>query len=152
MRDDSDLPATTLATRSVASESGAARRPNDDSLIEPVALLPAQFFAESDWRALARGEVALCGAILADAIECFHAYRESRDVELRRLARQAERWLFGELGDAPFSMQRVCDALGVDAERVRRSLAPRRGGPAGALRGPVAQRFVRGAGRRRLRA
>ena len=62
---------------------------------------------------------ALRAAVLIDAIRCLVAAARMR----KRPARQPElRWILSRDAKAPFSFNNVCEALGLDPSRLRRSL------------------------------
>ena len=87
-------------------------------LLPPAAVLPEQFHG-SPTAHTERGEVALMRAVLEDAVNCFQrAHGPSAD----RLAKEAEKWLFGDDTRWPFSFVNICGVLGLDAEYVRLGL------------------------------
>ena len=67
-------------------------------------------------------EKALMLAILEDAISCFQKYFRSTQAHPRRLAREAEHWIRRRDWNWPCSFDGVCDALGLDPERMRSAL------------------------------
>ncbi len=87
------------------------------SLIDEIdSLLPAQFFAR---RISESPERALMVAMLQDAFNC--VMNSGGSNQRARLATEAQAWLEAE-DDGPFSFVWVCDALGLDAERIRARL------------------------------
>lgn len=64
-------------------------------------------------------ELRLRAAVLIDAIRCLEP---SADAYQRKLTRHARRWFLNTDGSQPFSFVGVCDALGLDPGRIRRSL------------------------------
>jgi len=92
-------------------------------LLVPDIVLPCQFFRGRGYGEVASGEIALRFAILEDAIECFRRQFVSSGSTVRKLAREAERWLFRDRPGWPFSFASVCEVLGVDGRSLRRELA-----------------------------
>src|SRR5437016_11792215 len=64
-------------------------------------------------------ERALRAAVLIDAIRCLVGAGGGRE---RRSRQSALRWLLSRDTQAPFSYQNVCEALGLDPSRLRRSV------------------------------
>ena len=62
---------------------------------------------------------ALRAAVLIDAIRCLVGAAGTRE---RRARQVALRWLLSHDRKAPFSFHNVCETLGLDAARLRRSL------------------------------
>jgi hypothetical protein len=88
-------------------------------LLPPAAVLPEQFYGSPTKAHTERGEVALMRAVLEDAVNCFQrAHGPNAD----RLAKEAEKWLFGEDTRWPFSFVNICGVLGLSAEYVRLGL------------------------------
>jgi hypothetical protein len=141
MLGDDSIPS--LVPDLAAASAGDARAPSWAA----ASLVPSQFFDGADWRRVARGEVALRLAILEDAICCFEREGDVAGAGARRLARDAERWLFRDESCGPFSFLEVCDALGIEPGPLRRWLRARRerrrqGDMHGAGRVPVRRRHV----------
>lgn len=61
-------------------------------------------------------------AILQDAVECYRRTCNSRLPKERLLHRETEQWIFSDDRSWYLSFANVCDILGMDAERVRRTL------------------------------
>jgi hypothetical protein len=61
-------------------------------------------------------------AVLSDAIACYQRHHAARGGHARRLFREAQSWLMSEQTDAALSFPLVCDALGIDVERLRADL------------------------------
>jgi len=84
-------------------------------------LLPEQL--RGPWRPTdSSPERALMLAILEDAIGCLQKFAHATSVRPRRLAREAEQWIRRRDRTWPCSFDRVCDALDLDAERMRDAL------------------------------
>ena len=62
---------------------------------------------------------ALRAAVLIDAIRCLVGAAGTRE---RRARQSALRWILCRDGKAPFSFHNVCETLGLDPSRLRRSL------------------------------
>ncbi len=73
-------------------------------------------------RELREGEKALMLAILEDAIEGFHKYREARNEKEKRLYQDAEQWILGKDDDWLFSFENICETLGLDPSYLRRTI------------------------------
>jgi hypothetical protein len=91
---------------------------DDEARVPPDTLLPAQLTRP----AAHHPERALVAAVLLDAVECFLRHREATTRRHRRLFEDAEQWIFGTDGVAPFSFEDVCDFLSVDADCLRTAL------------------------------
>ncbi len=89
-----------------------------DEAYQPDILLPAQ----QPRRRAAIPEEALIAAILEDAIDCVRKHRGARTHHGQRLFREAADWFFLDQSDWPFSFERICACLGLDADGVRRAL------------------------------
>ncbi|MGE0827284.1 MAG: hypothetical protein AB7P18_34825 [Candidatus Binatia bacterium] len=88
-------------------------------LLPPAAVLPEQFHGSSARRDSERGELALMRAVLEDAVHCFQKIQGART---DRPARDAEKWIFSEDTQWPFSFVNICTALGLSPEYVRLGL------------------------------
>jgi hypothetical protein len=98
------------------------------TVVEPVTVLPEQFFQAPSTTLYSRGEFALMRAVLEGALVCFEkqfAHHNRRSLEL---AREAEEWIQNSDSGWPFSFVNVCATLGLDAGCVRRQLTLRQGG------------------------
>ncbi len=63
-------------------------------------------------------------AVLADAVNVLRGYRASPYRERRNPFKEALSWVFAKRGIiSPLSFEHVCDALGMDAESLRRRLS-----------------------------
>jgi len=125
---------TTSVTERVGREdtdAGAAR-------LEPEVVLPAQVF---DRRAsMLQPEKRLMLAILEDATATLLRHPTPRHAGKRRALRETEAWLDSPDTESPFAFIRICEALGLDAQWLRRGLA----------RAQVAREGEPGKDRRRL--
>lgn len=89
-----------------------------DVVMEPESILPGQFWPKQRRRAPERE---LMIAVLRDALRCVAKHRDDGGPSARQLFADARRWLLA--GDAhwPYSFERICDALDLDASAVRRA-------------------------------
>jgi hypothetical protein len=94
-------------------------------LFQPHVLLPAQHFHPPKKLA---PEQRLMMAVLDDAVRCVEKYRFPVDARGRRLFHEALRWLLAAEPHWPFSFERICAVLDLDANAVRQRLrlAPER--------------------------
>ena len=109
-------------------------------LLPPAAVLPQQFHGRTKRTSVVRGEVALMRAVLFDAVECFRKHTDRSSPDARRLAREAEQWLFADDVRWPFSFVNICAVLGLNPAYVRRGL---RGWWQASLTRPSRGRFQR---------
>jgi hypothetical protein len=79
-------------------------------------------FVHPNTAALERPEMALMRAVLEDALECFQKQFLAPGPHTQRLAREAEEWFFTNDNHWLFSFVHICDALGLDANYIRRGL------------------------------
>jgi hypothetical protein len=84
------------------------------------AVLPAQFFART--RALPGGEQRLMAAILEDAVVTYCVPRAARSRGGSRAVREAGEWIDSTERSWVFSFERVCEALGLDVQFIRRGV------------------------------
>lgn len=84
-----------------------------------VALLPEQFFPAPPEAEKGQRERALMRAVLEDALFCVHTYRDAPRRSQRRLAQEAEAWIWAEDYRWPFSFCNICQALGLDPDYIR---------------------------------
>lgn len=68
------------------------------------------------------GEVALLWAVLEDAVMCFERQFVAYHRHTRRIAREAEEWLFRDDHHWPFSFINICARLRLEPEYIRRGL------------------------------
>jgi hypothetical protein len=95
---------------------------NPAGLFQPGIMLPAQLLANARVSASTMPEMRLLLAVLEEATVTFQRHVTSRHRRGQRLFREAEQWI---LADDPFwlcSFRNVCEALGFDAESLRRRL------------------------------
>ena len=95
----------------------------EDHLLNPLpdVLLPSQFF-ESVGAQTFSSEQRLMLAILADAINVLGS-SDSSNLGKRKSFNEASSWVFANGITSPLSFDHVCNALGVDAESLRRRLS-----------------------------
>lgn len=87
-----------------------------DAPFSPECVLPEQFFSLSD---LEQPEKKLMLAMLQDAIHCL-SYFFAKTIRERCLAQEAKEWIESSDTFLPFTFVRVCEALGLDPDYVRR--------------------------------
>lgn len=61
-------------------------------------------------------------AVLDAAVRCVERYRFPTDAQGRRLFHEAKQWLLAAEPHWPYSFERICAELDLDANAVRRSL------------------------------
>src|SRR5216684_5662970 len=95
----------------------------EDGLLNPLpdVLLPSQFF-ESVGAQTFSCEQRLMLAVLADAINVLGS-TDSSNLRKRNSFNEAWSWVFTKSITSSLSFDHVCDALGVDAESLRRRLS-----------------------------
>jgi len=109
-----------------------SHEPKTGSLV-PEIVLQSQFPSERASLSRLSGEYRLALAILQDAIQiCWMARSGRRSLKLRR---EAACWLHSGDRSWCFSFERICEALELDADCVRRSLGSAGMPPAPALCG-----------------
>ena len=96
----------------------------EDDLVSPIpdVVLPSQFF-ESVGAQTFSSEQRLMLAVLADAINTLRNYRVSPTAHKLNSFKEASSWVFANSIEGPMSFDQVCDALGVNAESLRRRLS-----------------------------
>src|SRR5258705_3836254 len=87
----------------------------------PDAILPSQFFESVGARTFS-SEQRLMLAVLADAINLLGS-TDSSNLRKRNSFNEASSWVFASGITSSLSFHRVCDALGLNAERLRRRLS-----------------------------
>jgi hypothetical protein len=113
-------------------QSGASRAPLQEepslhSALQPEAVMPVQFYGARRGGEQVEAVKRLMCAILEDALRCFERNLQACTTLRRREFREAENWLFSRSeGEGLFSFENVCDALGVDPNRLRRAISQRR--------------------------
>lgn len=88
-------------------------------LFRPHVILPAQHFNPPQ---KLTPEHRLMIGVLDDAVQCIQKYRSSTDIRSRRLFREARQWLLATEPHWPYSFERICATLDLDAGAVRRCL------------------------------
>lgn len=91
-------------------------------LLEPDAVLPAQYFDRAGTGANAQPEKRLMLAVLEDAITTFQRHLQSDSRRSQRLVEDVEAWTAGGTGENGFSFEEVCAALDIEPEYVRAGL------------------------------
>jgi len=88
-------------------------------LFQPRVTLPAQRF---DAPKRLAPEQRLMMAVLDDAVWCVEKYRVPTDTRGRLLFQEAKRWLLAAEPHWPYSFERICAVLDLDANAVRHHL------------------------------
>ncbi len=85
-------------------------------------VLPCQYYDLGGGYEL-MGEQRLMLALLTDAINVYQRGAMSAATRARRLFADADQWIMSDrIGNGALSFETVCDALGIDAARLRRRL------------------------------
>jgi hypothetical protein len=88
------------------------------TLLDEEPALPAQFHARPLIESTPEKRLML--AVLEDAVRMRRQYATPRGTRSRRLLRETDAWFNATRRDYPFAFQSICDALGLDANWVRR--------------------------------
>ncbi len=88
-------------------------------VMQPDIVLPSQHFGPQYRQA---PEQRLMIAVLQDALDCVQKHRFAKDAHHRQAFREAKRWFLAEETDWPYSFERICGTLDLDANAVRRCL------------------------------
>ncbi len=88
----------------------------------PEAVLPEQFYGPRRGVAHLQSQVALMCAVLDDAVRCYQKQFVPSTRRARRLAKEAEAWLFSDDERCPFSFWNVGRALVLEPGHLRRRL------------------------------
>ncbi len=111
----------------VSQVSRATQQSTDGAvagLYETHAILPVQFFLQS--ATVRTGEQRLMAAVLEDAIGLYLKRPPPSTAKLRQKFQQAlqqtEYWLLSNDRASPFDFLRICDALNLDPQYLRRGL------------------------------
>jgi len=83
------------------------------------AVMPAQFYPARRGSASVEPIMRLMGGILADAVRSFQRNFEAQGASRRQEFKEAQRWIFDDKEDGPFSFEDICEALDIDPRRLR---------------------------------
>jgi hypothetical protein len=83
------------------------------------AILPAQFYPARRGAASVEPIMRLMAGILIDAVRCFQRNFAAHHPDRRQEFREAQFWIFDDMGTGPFAFEEVCNTLGIDARRLR---------------------------------
>ena len=86
------------------------------------AVLPEQFFHGRQGSGALKPFSRLMHAILIDAVRCYQVNFDARRPSKKQQFSEARGWLFHDEDSGPFSLRKVCDALEIDPDHVRRGL------------------------------
>jgi hypothetical protein len=122
------------------------KAPSEDALLSPLpdVILPSQYFELVGTQTFS-SEQRLMLAVLADAINVLRS-TDSSNLGKRKSSNEASCWVFANGVTSPLSFDHVCNALGVDAQSLRRRLSElvsERGGTLLKLRLKEASRIQR---------
>jgi hypothetical protein len=113
------MPVSQVSRATQQSKDGAVA-----GLYETHAILPVQFFLQS--ATVRTGEQRLMAAVLEDAIGLYLKRPPPNTAKLRQKFQQAlqqtECWLRSDDRASPFDFLRICDALNLDPQYLRRGL------------------------------
>ena len=103
--------------------NGSRKVSSEDELLSPLpdVLLPSQFFELVGAQTFS-SEQRLMLAVLADAVNVLGS-ADSSNLRKRNSFNEASSWVFSNGVTSPLSFDNVCNALGVDAESLRRRLS-----------------------------
>jgi len=103
--------------------NGSRKVSSEDDLLSPLpdVLLPSQFFELVGAQTFS-SEQRLMLAVLADAINVLGS-ADSSNLRKRDSFNEASFWVFSNGITSPLSFDHVCNALGVDAQSLRRRLS-----------------------------
>jgi len=93
--------------------------------LEPLTVMPVQYGNGHRYRAQS-SEMRLMYAILEDAMSVYCNFREPSTAKHRRNFRNARRWIDSSDRTWMFSFLRICEALDLNPEYIRRGLRARR--------------------------
>jgi len=114
----------TDSTSPAAAEAAVPAAPEPFRLeLEPEFIVPAQFFAGFRHDASLRPEKRLMLAVLEEAVADFQKYVVASSREGQHLFRELEHWFASDDREWPFAFASICDALGLEADWLRRGLA-----------------------------
>jgi len=72
---------------------------------------------------IAQAEKRLMLAVLLDAVECFTKFAPVRSNRPDRTFKEAQEWIFQDDPKWPFSFVNICDAVGMNAQCLRKGLS-----------------------------
>jgi hypothetical protein len=90
--------------------------PTGDQITDSLGEVVVDYPAPRSWKRHV-GEIRLMAAVLEDAIHTLRKRPRSR------AGREAREWLASHDATWPFAYERICEALGLDANRIRREIA-----------------------------
>ena len=97
-----------------------------DKVLACIEMLPKEYFALRASVSPKSPEATMMCAVLEHALHCFRKQFVSQTRRAKRLAQEAEEWLFND-DDSHwlFSFVSICDVLGLDSNYIRRRLKRR---------------------------
>ena len=108
-----------------STENGARRmgRPPNFLPLDFEPVLPAQWGAERGHNAALQPEKRLMLAVLIDAIELVLPDEGAVNARKANLIRRAQEWICSNDRGWAFSFVNICEALGVEPEKLRKAIA-----------------------------
>jgi hypothetical protein len=103
----------------------ASKAPADEkalAIFQPDILIESQYHATYRRRFHLDPERVLMLAVLQDAVVCFQEHVQATCKQKRAMHRDAEDWILNRDRTYPFSFENVCEALGYDADYLRKGL------------------------------
>jgi hypothetical protein len=89
-------------------------------LMVPDALMPGQYYEGVRRDDPATGAIKrLMLAVLEDALRCLQTYAKVRTPIRRRMFVEAQAWISDRTARGPFAFEAICDALGIEPNRLR---------------------------------
>jgi hypothetical protein len=119
---------------------------------EPDILLPEQYNELRRRRHELQGELKLMFAVLEDAIHCYLHHMNAKSRQRRILFYEVRDWMNSTRSKGLFAYETLCDALGIDAGRLRKTLEAHRRQIQGGASVPSRQRYWLTRSRPRLRS
>jgi hypothetical protein len=89
---------------------------------QPDILLPEQYYELRRRRHELHGELKLMFAVLEDAVHCYLNHMSAKSRRRRILFYEARDWMNSKNSKGLFAYETLCEALGIDAARLRKML------------------------------
>ena len=93
-----------------------------ENVFQPDVLADHEYLENFRRKSYYEPEKNLLFAALDDAVRCYRAYAFARSSSSRRVYRAAEKWIWENDWDWPFSFRNICEVLGLDPFFIRRGL------------------------------
>lgn len=92
-----------------------------DNVVEPAAILPAQYFSKNRDREC-EGELRLLAAVLEDAVRSYLSNRNAASTQRRQEFWENKRWFQSHRQSSLLDFETICGLLEIDPDAVRRML------------------------------